>query len=216
MQTLTELVYRLAPPGGLFTTTVLLNLFPEHKAGARKLMLLRAVERGEVIRLKPGVYCLAPEFRRESPHAFVIAGMLYGQSYVSLESALGYYGLIPEAVYQVVSVSSRRAQRFHTPLGDFVFERVPSNVLLYGVKSIEVQKNGWAYIAAPLRAIADLVYLRKVDWNKEGLAFLTESMRIEYEDLKEIEVSYLEEIVSTFHSRRVRRYLEFMAKELKK
>ena len=58
MQALTERVFVLAPPGGLFDLTVVRNLFPEASVGARRLLLHRAVARGEVLRVTRGVYCL--------------------------------------------------------------------------------------------------------------------------------------------------------------
>jgi predicted transcriptional regulator of viral defense system len=214
MQFLTEKVFKLAPPAGLFDSTVVANLCSEKSEGARRLLVKRAVESGEVIRLKPGLYCLAREFRRQEPHPFTIAGMLYPPSYVSLETALSYHGLIPEAVYQVASVSNRRTQRFQTPFGSFVYLRVPSRPLMAGVISTEVQKKTWAYIATPLRAIADLIYIRKIDWKTHRISFLVDSMRIEEDDLRKIDMSYLQEIVQSLCSHRVRNYLKHLAKEL--
>lgn len=214
MQFLTEKVFKLAPPAGLFDSTVVVNLFPEKSEGARRLLVSRAVESGEVVRLKPGLYCLAKEFRKQEPHPFTIAQMLYPPSYVSLETALSHHGLIPEAVYQVASVSNRRTQRFQTPFGPFVYLRVPSRPLMAGVVSTEVQKGTWAYVATPLRAIADLIYIRKIDWKAHGISFLVDSMRIEEDDLRKIDMSCLQEIVQGLRSHRVRNYLKHLAKEL--
>ncbi len=99
MQTLTEKVFRISPPGGLFDETVIRNLFPELSEAARKLLVYRAVSSGEIIRLKPGLFLIAPEFRKEHPHPFVLASALHSPSHISLESALAYHGLIPEAVF---------------------------------------------------------------------------------------------------------------------
>jgi hypothetical protein len=64
MQTLTERVFALAPPGGLFDQTVVANLFPGASVGARRLLLHRAVGRGEVLRVTRGIYCLAEPYRK--------------------------------------------------------------------------------------------------------------------------------------------------------
>ena len=73
----------------------------------------------------------------------------------------------------------------------------------------EVARNAWAFIAAPLRAIADAVYLRKgITWTREGLGFLTESLRIEEDDLQSITFDAMGEILASIRSRRVRAYLE--------
>jgi predicted transcriptional regulator of viral defense system len=125
MQTLTEQVFMLAPPGGLFDETVIRNLFPDSSEGARALLTHRASQAGEILRLKPGLFALAPPFRKSEPHPFVVAAVLHSPSHVSLESALAYHGLIPEAVYQVSSVTLARSREYFTPLGVFSFRRVP-------------------------------------------------------------------------------------------
>ncbi|MBU4485215.1 hypothetical protein KKA47_07345, partial [bacterium] len=80
MQLLTEKIYKLSPPGGLFDGTVVFNLFHGRSEGARKLLVRRAIMADEIIRLKPGLYCLAPEFRKSELHPFSIAEMLYSPS----------------------------------------------------------------------------------------------------------------------------------------
>ena len=60
MQNLSEKVFKLAPPGGLFDETVVLNLFPDSSDGARALFVHRACQAGEVLRLKPGLFVLGP------------------------------------------------------------------------------------------------------------------------------------------------------------
>jgi len=215
MQTLTEKVYKLAAPGGLFDESVVRNLFPASTAGGRKLFVHRAIEKGEVLRLKPGLYCLGPDYRRSHPHPFVIAAALHSPSHVSMESALAYHGLIPEAVFQVSSVTMQRSRSFKTPLGIFAFYRVPAINPRAGVASVKVDTNAWAFIASPFRAIADLVYLRKgINWEKDGIRFLTGSMRIEEDDLRQLHLAGLDEVCENFRNRRTRAYLERLRKEL--
>lgn len=215
MQTLTEQVLKLAPPGGLFDETVVRNLFPAHSEGARKVLVHRATSRGEVLRLKPGLFVLAKELRRSELHPFVIAAALHSPSQVSLESALSYHGLIPEALYQVSSVTVARSRTFKTPLGFFTFQRVPSKDPRAGVQALRIEHNLWAFVATPLRAIADLVYLSKgVSWRKDGPAFLTESMRVEEEDLAHISFDGCDEICRSLCDRRMRDYLAGLRREL--
>ena len=217
MQTLTEKTHRLAPPGGLFDDSVVRNLFPDASEGAKKLLVHRALKHGEVLRLKPGLYCLAPEYRKSDAHPFVVAAMLHSPSHVSLESALAYHGLIPEAVYTVSSVTSLRSRVFDTPLGRFSFQRVPAVNPRAGVEAIEVARDSWAFVATPPRAIADLIYLRKnVCWESDGFAFLTESMRIEEEDLAEITTEEFEEVLAGMRNKRVRTYLTELRNEARR
>jgi predicted transcriptional regulator of viral defense system len=215
MQTLTEKTFKLAPPGGLFDESVVRNLFPEQSAGARRLLVHRAVQHGEVHRLKRGLYCLAEDYRKSHPHPFVLAAALHSPSHISMESALSHHGLIPEAVFVVTSATSRRARSFETPLGHFSFVRVPAERPRANVKSVRVDEEGWAFVANPVRAIADLIYTRnEVTWKTDGLAFLTQSMRIEEEDLHSIHMDDIDEVLGSIRSRRVRKYLTGLKKEI--
>ena len=215
MQSLTESVYKLGPPGGLFDDSVVRNLYAGTSPDARKLLLHRAVHKGEVLRLKRGLYCLARPYRRSEPHPFVVAALLHSPSHVSLESALSYHGLIPEAVHEVTSVTVRRSRSFNTPLGLFSFHRVPTNNPRAGIRAVEIEENAWVFIAGPLRAIADTIYLRKdVAWKKDGSRFLTSSMRIEEIDLSEISTEDSEEVIDSIRDERTRRYLTGLRKEI--
>jgi hypothetical protein len=122
---------------------------------------------------------------------------------------LAYHGLIPEAVYQVSSVTLARSRQFSTPLGVFTFQTVKTRLPRAGVEALEISRNAWAFIATPLRAIADLLYLQKeITWKKDGLAFLTESLRIETDDLKEISFDTFDDILESFRSQRVIAFLK--------
>lgn len=103
MQSITEKASKLAPPGGLFHETVIRNLFPDSSDGARALLVHRACQAGEILRLKSGLFVLGPPFRTSESHPFVVAAARHATSHISLESALAHHGLIPEAVYQVSS-----------------------------------------------------------------------------------------------------------------
>ncbi len=209
MQTLTEKVFKLAPPGGFFDETVIRNLFPGASDGARALLAHRANQAGEILRLKPGLFVLGALYRKSEPHPFVVAQVMHAPSHISLESALAHHGLIPEAVYQVSSVTAGRSREHTTPLGVFSFRRVPARAPRAGVEAVEVARGAWAFVASPLRAIADAVYLdREISWNRNGLGYLTESLRIEEEDLRSLSFEALDDILDSIRNRRVRAYLE--------
>ncbi len=215
MQTLTERVFELAPPGGLFDQTVMRNLFPNASTGARRLLLHRAVGRGEVLRVTRGVYCLAAPYRKSHPHPFAVAALLCFPSHVSLESALAYHALIPEAVYGVTSATLQRGREYATPLGHFTYVRVPCDDPTAGVTAVPLDRQWWAFVASPLRAIADLVSARRaIAWRTDGVAFLTDSMRIDMEDLRSLPLDDFEEICTSFRNPRVRGYLTGLREEL--
>jgi len=216
MQRVTQGVFALAPPGGLFDSAVVRNLFPAESEGARKLLMHRAVHHGEVLRLRSGLYCLAPAYRKTPLHPFTVAAALHGPSHVSLESALAFHGLLPEAVFQVASVTARRSRTYTTPLGTFVFRRVPCNDPKAGVRAVRLSPDAWAFVALPLRAIADLVYVRRdVSWRRDGVGFLTKSLRLEDTDLRTMNLDALPEIRRAIRSRRTQDYLDGLHRELR-
>lgn len=215
MQTLTEAVAKLNPPMGIFDETVVGNLFPAGTSGSQKALVHRAVSHGEVLRLKPGLYCLAPPWRRQAPHPFVVASVLVSPSHVSLETALWHHGLIPEGVREIASVTPLRSRSFDTALGSFTFQTVPTRDPRVGVRAVEIDRGAWAFVATPVRAIADLVYLRpSVDYEADGLGFLTGSLRIDLGELAPIDAEELREIAGSVRSPRTRAYLAGMASEL--
>ena len=122
---------------------------------------------------------------------------------------------MPEAVREVASVTPLRARAFRTPVGSFTYLRVPARDPRAGVRATEVARNLWAFIANPLRAIADLVYLRRgVDYDKNGLTFLTDSLRLELDELQPVHEADVEEIAISLKSRRAVAYVRGLQREL--
>lgn len=215
MQTLTERAFELSPPGGVLDSTAIGNLFPGASVGARKLLVHRATRAGEILRLKPGLYILHTAYRQSSLHPFSIAAMVHSPSHVSLESALAHHGLIPEAVYQVASVTVARSRTLRTPLGVFSYHRVPARNPRAGVCLEKLSENSWAFVATPVRAIADMVYLDKhVSWKTDGLSYLTKSLRIEEDDLPGLDPDMIDEVRESIADSRTTDFLSGLREEL--
>lgn len=120
--------------------------------------LSRWVKAGRVYQLRRGLYALAPPFQKVKPHPFVVANRMVRGSYVSFQSALAYYGLIPEAVPAVTSVTTARPGRWETPLGVYEFRHIRPE-LFFGYRLVEVSPGQRAFLARPEKALLDLVYL---------------------------------------------------------
>ena len=120
--------------------------------------LSRWVKSGRLYQLRRGLYALAPPFQKTRPHPFVIANRMVRGSYVSLQSALAYYGLIPEVVPVVSSVTTARPGRWQTPLGTYAFRHVKAE-LFFGYRLKEVSPGQHAFLAVPEKALLDLAYL---------------------------------------------------------
>jgi predicted transcriptional regulator of viral defense system len=117
------------------------------------------VESGRLWQLRRGLYALAPTYRRVTPHPFLVANRLVPGSYVSLQAALAFYGLIPEYAAVVTSVTARRPAEWHTPLGHFAYRHIQPD-LLFGYERLHLGQQQWGYVAAPAKALLDLVYLQ--------------------------------------------------------
>jgi len=120
--------------------------------------LSRWVKAGRLHRLRRGLYALAPPFQKVKPHPFVIANRMVRGSYVSLQSALAYYGLIPEVVPVTTSVTTVRPGRWETPLGVYEFRHLKT-ALSFGYRPVEVSPGQHAFVAMPEKALLDLAYL---------------------------------------------------------
>jgi predicted transcriptional regulator of viral defense system len=120
--------------------------------------LTRWTNAGRLYQLRRGLYALAPPFQKVKPHPFTIANRLAPGSYVSCQSALAHYGLIPEYVPTVVSVCSSRPRRWDTPMGSFLFRHVRRKYLS-GYRLLDMGGGQQALVAKPEKAILDLIYL---------------------------------------------------------
>ena len=120
--------------------------------------LSRWVKGGRLLQVRRGLYALAPPYRKVTPHPFVVANRLVRGSYVSLQSALAYHGLIPEHVPVTTSMTTGRPQRRENPLGSFEYHHV-RKALLTGYRLESVGGGQEALVATPAKALADLVGL---------------------------------------------------------
>jgi predicted transcriptional regulator of viral defense system len=120
--------------------------------------LSRWVQTGRVIQLRRGLYTLAAPYRQTSPHPFLIANSLLSGSYVSLQSALAYYGLIPEYVVQTLSVTTQRPVSWRNALGDFRFQHLAQH-LFFGYQQVSFAPGQDGFIALPEKALLDLIHL---------------------------------------------------------
>jgi predicted transcriptional regulator of viral defense system len=121
--------------------------------------LSRWTQAGRLYQLRRGLYALAPPFQKVKPHPFLVANRLVGGSYVSLQSALANYGLIPEAVPVTTSVTTARPGQWATPLGTFEYHHIKTE-LLFGYQMVELGDGQQTLIAMPEKALLDLIYLQ--------------------------------------------------------
>ena len=113
--------------------------------------LLRA---NVIIRVKKGLYVFGDSYRRRPFSREVLANLIYGPSFISLDYALSYYGLIPERVQTMTSTTTKRSRRFDTPVGSFVYRNTPERAFHFGMDRLGTGDISFL-IAVPERALSD-------------------------------------------------------------
>jgi len=133
--------------------------------------LSRWTSAGWLHQLRRGVYALAPPYQKAKPHPFLVANVMVRGSYVSLQSALAYHGMIPEHTPLVTSVSTGRTRRWETVLGAYEYRHLKVE-WLHGYQLLEVAHRQSAFVALPEKALLDLIYLQPGGDSPEYLAEL--------------------------------------------
>lgn len=140
-----------------------------------------------------------------------IANKLYDPSYLSLEYALYYYALIPEAVFLRTSVTPRKTKKFFTPIGNFSYQKIKSNIF-FGYRLIKINDLSFR-IASPEKAVLDFLYLR--DDIKTIDDFL--ELRFNRDHYYEIiDQKKLRQYLKRFNSKKVSNKFKILDKVLKK
>ena len=210
MQALTEMAFERAERG-IFTRDQA-ALWAGNRGARLDGLLKRAVARGEIGRVHRGLYCLADRYVRRKVNPLELAQRIHGPSYVSAETALSHHAWIPEAVHAITSAAVGRSRSFDTPLGLFVFTRIPQRKFLAGVRRSSEEEGGAFFLATPLKALADLVYIQQRDWR--SAAPVMESLRVEEEALAGLTGELFDEVMSAYKPGRVSRFLAGLRKDL--
>lgn len=165
------------------------------------------LKKGMIIRVKKGLYVFGEDFRRRPYSRELLANLMYGPSYVSMDFALQHYGFIPERVESVTSVTSGRSRRFATPVGLFTYRRIPQDAFAVGMDRVEIEENRAFLMATPEKALADKVYDDRgtgIQTQKELQEYLETNLRIDMALLRQLKPSGLEEIARSYRSRKIR------------
>jgi predicted transcriptional regulator of viral defense system len=124
---------------------------------AARFLLHRYAKKGFITRVKRGLYAFAGESAIPTPY---IANKLFEPSYVSLEFALSYHRVIPETVYEITSVSTKKTQRFHAMNKIFSYRRIKKEAFT-GYATVKQGAFSF-FIADPEKAFVDLAYLKTI------------------------------------------------------
>ena len=174
----------------LFETGLLLagNVDP---ADVRR-QLSRWTRNGRVHQLRRGLYVLAPPWRKQHPHPFLVANRLAPGSYVSGLSALAFASVISEYVAEVTSITPGRPGIRATPLGRFSFRHLKGS-MMFGYRLTALGQGQVAFVAEPEKAILDVVHLHPGGDDRSYI----EELRLDFDALRPDRLEALAAVAGT-------------------
>lgn len=159
----------------------------------------RMLSQGELRKIKRGLYVFGKLDKATPISQPLIANLLYGPSYVSLDYALSHYGIIPEAVFEISSMTTGRAKTFDTPFGRFNYTHSYSSLYPVGIQ-IHKNSDGSCFLLASVeKALCDkIIFTKKLRLSsvKSVMAFLIEDLRIERSSLSELDIGIVKQCFS--------------------
>lgn len=169
---------------------LLMDLLKEYKRPHDKIDEL--VKQEVLVQLKRGLYIPGTKLDIAPPEPLLIANHLYGPSYISLDTALSYWGLIPERVYEISSVTTNKSKMYKTTVGRFSYKNMPLPYYSFGIKQVQLTKKQTVLMASMEKALCDKiistpgVLLRSV---KQTLELLMEDFRIDENYLRKLGIA---------------------------
>lgn len=173
---------------------LLVNLLGDYKSPNDKIHEL--TKSGYLESIKKGLYILGEKLSSSTPEPFLIANQIYGPSYVSMESAMSFYGMIPEQVFGVSSMTTKPSKIFKNVIGTFTFLNLSEAYYSLGLRSVELAPSQRVLIASKEKALLDKIItskgiqLRSVKNFKD---YLLENLRIDDSILRELDFKIMEE-----------------------
>ena len=190
-------MYNLKQYGTIpISPAILAESLSEYKSPKDKISSLEGS--GQLIRIKNGLYVVSNKVTNKNLSLELIANQIQGPSYISFESALWYYGLIPERVYVTKSASMQRGKSYNTPLGRFEYIKVAEPYFAIGLQHILVENEYAFLIAKPEKALCDLIIstaglrLQSVRAMRE---YLFEDIRIDTDSLSGWDLNIIEDCI---------------------
>ena len=172
----------------------------------------RLLAAGEIVRIRKGLYTFGEPLRQAPISRELLANLIYGPSYISLDYALNYHGLIPERVETVTSMTLGRSRSFTTPCGTFSYRRLSQSRYAVGV-ILEEHSDLSFLIASPEKALADKVWAdKRFDGIRLGTygPYLLDDLRLDPARLAILDNDRLDAIARAYDSRKLHRLMRYL------
>lgn len=168
---------------------------------------------GSLIRVRKGLYVFGERYRRAALSRELLANLIYGPSYVSLDYALSHYGMIPERVEDVTSITTGENRRFTTPFGVFTYRFLSPHRYAPDVRWAGEGDTRYL-MASPEKALVDKVWTDKrfspINL-KDFDAYLLEDLRMDEQRLSLLNNDRLAAIAHAFASGKINMLLRCVA-----
>ena len=187
------------------------NALAEYANPHAKIRQLLAT--GAITRVKKGLYVLGDDYRDVPISLEILANLIYGPSAISLDYALSYYGLIPERVHTVTSITPQRDKNFKTPLGYFSYRYLTMKKYSIGLTRLKLNDHRHIIIASPEKALIDKIYFSKslaLQTKKEVEDYLFADLRVEENLLNTLNLYLFLEIALIYKNIHVAAVLDYL------
>ena len=171
------------------------------------------LRKGAIVRVKKGLYIFGDPYRRGPYSRELLANLIYGPSYISLEYALSYHGLIPERVETITSVTCGKNRAFSTPVGRFTYRSLPMDCYRLGIDLAQIGDGRSFLIANREKALADSICRDRgsgVHGVGELEPYLLDYMRVDPVELAKLDPGRLDAIARACRAKKVRLLSEFI------
>ena len=193
-----------------FDYNLLLHALRDYKKPRDKIRGL--IKNKDILRVKKGLYVLGKEYYKPY-NKYILANQIYGPSYITGQTALAFWNMIPERVELIISMTTKRKKLFETPVGRFSYLYCHKKVFNIGINLEHAGDQKKILIASPEKALSDIIAIQThISSEKEMKEFL-ELMRLDYGDIKKLDLSLLEKIKAGYKRQSMKLLLNCLKEE---
>lgn len=178
-----------------------------------QLKIQQLLASGALIRVKKGLYVLGGDYSEAPISLEVLANLIYGPSAISLDYALSFYGLIPEHVHVVTSITPKRDKNFQTPVGHFSYRYLNMKKYSIGLVRRTLDDQRHVIIASPEKALADKIYFSKslvLETKNDVKDYLFSDLRLDESLLENIDIDLFLKISLVYKKSRITSVLNYL------
>jgi hypothetical protein len=228
LKNLTSMLENIQHTGGIMNIEALRKLAGREEVDYQFLMsvlknyayprnkILEWLNAGDLVRIKKGLYIFGKRAAMVPYSPEILANLIYGPSAISLTYALAFYGLIPERVATVTSITNKRNKTFSTPVGRFVYYYLHPEKYSVAIELKLVTAGRAFLIASPEKALCDQIYVMdkkmKITTVQDIELYLFQDMRVDEDNFKKLKIENIEKISDVYKNKKIDLLLRLLTK----